>query len=259
MSITIHITDSQHIPSMLQCPAGFHQPAAASVFCVPCDAGTSSNGITGAAACTRCPAGTASSTGSATCTPCSAGEYQPSNNSDTCMACTAGKFQDVIGAMTCKECPSGREQPNLGADKCDECQVQLMCYELDCVLIESHTQSSTTHATQTGMYAAIKGSSICIPCSSPFTTSSTGATRCDACETGSFKDQNDICHTCPEGVKCNKPVKLETLELESGYFRATPESTEVYPCTLGETACQGGDQTGDDLCFEGYQGPLCDM
>ena len=108
---------------MSQCPAGFHQPAAASVFCVPCDAGTSSDGTLGAAACTRCPAGTASSTGSATCTPCSVGEYQPANKSDTCKACTAGKFQDATGATSCIECPSGRAQSDSGEDKCDECQV----------------------------------------------------------------------------------------------------------------------------------------
>ena len=131
---------SQYIPSVSQCPAGFHQPAAASVFCIPCDAGTSSNGTLGAAACTSCPAGTASSTGSATCTPCSAGEYQPSNNSDTCMTCTAGKFQDAIGAMTCKECSSGREQPNLGADTCNECQVPIILRALWTACTRKHGQ-----------------------------------------------------------------------------------------------------------------------
>ena len=134
---------------MSQCPAGFYQKSVASVFCVPCDAGTSSNGTLGAAACTRCPAGTASSTGSATCTPCPAGEYQPSNNSDTCMACTAGKFQDVIGAMTCKECPSGREQPNLGADTCDECQVINWLFQFRAPLAPGNMTNSDTGINDT--------------------------------------------------------------------------------------------------------------
>ena len=120
-------------------------------------------------------------------------------------------------------------------------------------------QSYTTTPTQTGKYTASKGSSVCIPCSSPYTTSSTGATTCDVCETGSYLDQAYTCRACPEGVKCDKPGKLETLELEPGYFRGTPESHKVYPCTLGDAACPGSNETGDELCAEGYEGPLCDM
>ena len=65
---------------------------------------------------------------------------------------------------------------------------------------------------------------------------------------------------CPEGVKCEAAGKLEKLELEPGYFRATTESNEVYLCTLGTAACPGErpGKTGDELCFEGHEGPLCD-
>ena len=72
-------------------------------------------------------------------------------------------------------------------------------------------------------------------------------------------DQEGTCRGCPEGVKCEEAEKLETLELKPGYFRATAESTEVYPCTMGEAACPGGNKTGDELCNNGYEGPLCDM
>ena len=71
--------------------------------------------------------------------------------------------------------------------------------------------------------------------------------------------QEGTCRGCPEGVKCEEAEKLETLELKPGYFRATPESTKVYPCTLDEAACPGGNKTGDELCNNGYEGPLCDM
>ena len=53
------------------CPAGYHQASVKSVYCSPCNAGTSSDAAS--AVCTTCAAGTASSTGSATCT---AGYYQ---------------------------------------------------------------------------------------------------------------------------------------------------------------------------------------
>ena len=120
--------------------------------------------------------------------------------------------------------------------------------------------SVTRHnATQTGKYTAKYGLSVCEPCASPFTTSGAGTTSCDACEKGSYLDLTGVCRTCPEGVKCDKPGKLETLELEPGYFRGTNKSTKVYPCTLGEAACPGGNQTGNDLCSAGYEGPLCDM
>ena len=115
------------------------------------------------------------------------------------------------------------------------------------------------NATQVGKYTAKYNSSVCEPCASPLTTSGAGATNCDACEKGSYLDLNGTCHECPEGVKCDKPGKLETLKLKPGYFRGKPESTEVYPCTLGEAACPGGNQTGNDLCSDGYEGPLCDM
>ena len=98
---------------------------------------------------------------------------------------------------------------------------------------------------------------MCELCTSPFTTSSTGATSCDACEKGSYLDQAGTCRSCPEGVKCDKPARLETLELEPGYFRATPESEQVYWCMLGKAACAGGSRTGGELCDKGYKSVLC--
>ena len=88
----------------------------------------------------------------------------------------------------------------------------------------------------------------------PLTTLSEGSIDCDACEKGTYMDQEGTCRGCPEGVRCEEAEKLETLELKPGYFRATPESTKVYPCTMGEAACQGGNQSGDKLCSEGYDG-----
>ena len=71
---------------------------------------------------------------------------------------------------------------------------------------------------------------------------------CDACEKGSYKDvdknEKDVCRACPEGVKCDTPGKLESLELASGWYRPEFASREVYQCD-STSACVGG-VGGDD-------------
>ena len=96
---------------------------------------------------------------------------------------------------------------------------------------------SCDNLTQTGTYTASNGSSVCEPCSSPFTTASIGSTSCDACEKGSYVYQEDKCKKCPDGVKCDESGKLETLELESGWYRHTLLSHVVYKCKPAE-ACK---------------------
>ena len=68
-----------------------------------------------------------------------------------------------------------------------------------------------------------------------------------------------MCRACPEGVECDAVgIEVTSLWVIKGYFRAAPESEVVYPCTLEDSACPGGNQTGDKLCSDGYEGPLCD-
>ena len=111
---------------------------------------------------------------------------------------------------------------------------------------------ATINPTQTGKYTANNGSSVCEPCASPFTTSGAGATSCDACEKGSYLDLTGVCRTCPEGVKCDTPGKLETLELKPGWSRVSFTSKRVYECTTGN--CLGGNSS---TCQDGSGGVLC--
>eukprot|EP00618_Florenciella_parvula_P000659 CAMPEP_0119479772 /NCGR_PEP_ID=MMETSP1344-20130328/8887_1 /TAXON_ID=236787 /ORGANISM="Florenciella parvula, Strain CCMP2471" /LENGTH=952 /DNA_ID=CAMNT_0007514031 /DNA_START=117 /DNA_END=2972 /DNA_ORIENTATION=+ len=136
------------------CPAGSHQPTATSVYCAPCDAGKSSNGTAGAAACTTCPAGTASSTGSATCTPCAPGYHQPAQGSDTCIPCAAGYFTGA-GATECQPCSAGTVSAT-GAAACTLCDAG---------------KSSAAASDACAMCPAGRASSA-------------GASACDDCETG---------------------------------------------------------------------------
>jgi hypothetical protein len=60
--------------------------------------------------------------------------------------------------------------------------------------------------------------------------------------------------TCPpEASRCVG----SDISLKPGYWRISPLSVTVTTCTLGTTACTGGNGTGDALCAVGYSGPLC--
>ena len=72
-------------------------------------------------------------------------------------------------------------------------------------------------------------------------------------------NEDGECRECPHGTECDMAGnELESLMVEAGHFRATPQSSVVDPCTFGEVACPGGNTTGDKLCSNGYKGPLCD-
>ena len=97
----------------------------------------------------------------------------------------------------------------------------------------------------------------CEACPNRLTTQSEGAAECDSCEVSYYMSGDTECFLCPEGSNCDSlGNELATLSIITGYFRAFSDSKEVYMCAL-EEACRGGNQTGDDLCSQGYEGPLC--
>lgn len=49
----------------------------------------------------------------------------------------------------------------------------------------------------------------------------------------------------------------DQMLLAEGYWRISNMSDYVFECPLHEQACVGGAATGEDLCGEGYTGPLC--
>ena len=90
----------------------------------------------------------------------------------------------------------------------------------------------------------------------------------DSCDSLYYMVQADsdgvTCRLCPDGVDCDSVGnELANLMIKPGFFRATPDSKKVYACTFDSDskkvlACPGGNQTGDMLCSDGYEGPLCD-
>ena len=64
-----------------------------------------------------------------------------------------------------------------------------------------------------------------------------------------------VCAVVPEGVSITgiSGMTLETLDLMSGFFRASSKSREVLECHR-EEACMGGSNVSG-YCAEGYTGP----
>ena len=109
---------------------------------------------------------------------------------------------------------------------------------------------------QEGKYTNRTGSTACDSCDDHRTTMHDGSMDCDACEPHYFMNE-ETCVECREGMDCDKVGnELATVTVRKGYFRAKPESKNVYRCPLKE-ACPGGNVTGNQLCSEGHEGVLC--
>ena len=81
--------------------------------------------------------------------------------------------------------------------------------------------------------------------------------ECVVCGNGFYnlKEGGAVCKQCPpNAVRCYGDV----IELKPGYWRLSPDSTEVRACLFdAEAACPGGTRTGKDECGIGYTGILC--
>lgn len=132
---------------------------------------------------------------------------------------------------------------------------------------------------------------MCKPCPTPTTTLTTGSTFCSACDvqrpvqanafkarTGErgyywnslyFQDEGVValetegqqCTTCcvscdddDDGFHCDtRGVRLESLDLKRGWWRATNLSTKAYECDLS-SSCEGGNDTRSSVqCSPGYK------
>ena len=130
-----------------------------------------------------------------------------------------------------------------------------------------------------GTYAANRGQGECIPCPYPL-ASGTGSVTCSVCKAkfylkasvdpdDVFKSPTEYCWTCPSDAVCPVGTTLETLVLPPGHWRASPNSTILYPCrnfgggdSSGEVRCAGGafaGTIGDGYCAPGFAGPECQL
>jgi hypothetical protein len=184
--------------------------------CVSCEPGFFAE--FGATACSQCTEGFVSANSkSAFCEPCEAGKHS-SAAADECVACAPGKVSS-LGEGDCTNCEVGKFAPgsgNTGCTFCDDADV-------------------------------LKGS----------TTDDVGASSPSdcVCNKGEFADKG-VCVAVFEGLnRTVDSMNVTTLNLETGYWRATASSKEILPC-LSEDHCVGGVELSE-ICAEGHEGPLC--
>jgi hypothetical protein len=89
-----------------------------------------------------------------------------------------------------------------------------------------------------------------------------------------FEGSKDQCLTCVNGysfvsnednliLTCNKCPTLarecfsNQILLFEGTWRWQPQAITILPCPYGESACKGGNSTGEMSCNVGYHGPVC--
>lgn len=232
------------------CSPGTYQPMTAQTTCSLARPGYFVNG-TGETTETPCPPGTVSAgSGSTSCVPCNPGEYQPNEGRSSCFLASPGHSASGVASFEEIACKPGEFSAS-GAAICSECEI--------------------------GRYARDEMNSDCRTCPAPMNTTRPGSIYCDACAKDYFfdtvhwekigrKEWNstgaqcvDCCVKChDEGMVCKESgTELLTLEIESGWWRSTSRSKEVYKCDL-EDACDGGNSTDtDQQCSDGHEGALC--
>lgn len=117
-----------------------------------------------------------------------------------------------------------------------------------------------------GFYQFAYGQQLCLPCpESQDTAGRVGSTSTDACvcrpgfyptlDTSVDESASEFrCDPCPQGLLCDGGG---SSRVQAGYWRAE-DGTAPIACLPGSAGCRGGSY-GDDVCAEGYEGPLCEV
>lgn len=77
---------------------------------------------------------------------------------------------------------------------------------------------------------------------------------CSDCDVADGADVPTCTNVLDNTKSTGNTIVLETLVIESGYWRATPSSRDILACHNPD-ACLGGETGAADYCAEGYEGP----
>uniref|UniRef100_A0A7R9U537 TNFR-Cys domain-containing protein n=1 Tax=Pinguiococcus pyrenoidosus TaxID=172671 RepID=A0A7R9U537_9STRA len=228
----------------------------------------------GQSECLACPPGRISEPGSAECALCPNGQHSDESGT-ACRDCDDGHFcvggsetvcpanalpsDDQTYCVECIGCPAGTflkqscsESDNSSGRICASC-------------VAGRYQAEVTHFERE-----------CHQCP-PNAFCERGAARPGLCSTGTYllpsvRDalvarnvadgqlfEEQACAGCKTGMQCRKRgLRLESVALDKGFYRAGPMSEEVLSCP-NRDACIGGNATGDALCDAGHEGPYCSV
>ena len=187
-----------------------------------------------------------------------------------CEFCVRGKYSEGVLAsdhIKCKECPAGKYRSTIGGSSLSDC--------IDCGLGKFSGKSARKClGCPNGKYNNVLGSIQCKKCPEGKYTDINGTITCDECRENSEENvestkcvcvpgtyfYNGECLECPVNMKCKRDSRIETLIVESSYWRHSEKSLDVYPCRK-DYPCLGGIivNNSNDLCNVGHTGPLCDV
>ena len=265
------------------CPAGSYSKADRS-GCLPCPAGRFGKALESSrfsqdAGCTLCPQGTYSGvlglSSVKQCSSCPRGYYgapRGSTEAMQCSACPPGKYDDGYGNGTnllngCTNCMPGKYNDALAASACKDCEPGTFGSAFGLATKECS-------GSCTGGEFSLYGFATCLACDAG-KYSSDAAAGCEYCERGKtslpgssrcvcmsrsfYHEVKGICQPCGAGMQCDEiGEEPTTLQLQDGYWRKTPNSTQVFKC--GTAGCFGAtNATGDSRCAPGSYGPKCSL
>jgi surface protein len=190
------------VNSCSQCTAGKYSSNAMNdeTSCENCIAGKSNlAGSFDISTCQNCQAGRISDTAGSLCQNCQAGQYQSESGQLQCVPCSVGKFSpdsnsnsDLDRTTNCKLCDKGTYNNQPGQAECKKCIFGKY---------NTATQSVNEDACLlcgVGTYNDADGlGKACYRCPKANTT---GATSCDACPPGKYKELDSVnCIDCSAG------------------------------------------------------------
>jgi len=167
-----------------QCSAGWYQPSVGATRCIACAGGFHTGGLTQAAACEPCPAGSGTdmlgAPSAAYCLPVPMGRYGelPGMPRSSAVACPPGRYGTREGAtsmMDCAACRPGTKSSESGAAFCTACATGRW---------QSGNASTDCFACSRGRYGvgtgAVSGGD-CVLCPAGFSTPADAATSTSDC------------------------------------------------------------------------------
>ena len=227
------------------CPPGqVGSEEKAAFHCIPCLPGTHAS--SDSSRCLTCEQGSVSLTGAAVCKVCEPGTRADSQTNE-CVPCAAGTVGRTAG-LSNPEC-SGK------------CKAGSYSYR----------SMSTCIPCEAGKHSSFSGSETCELCEDDPSygrgfTSLLGKAEC-VCVGGRYLDAQGVCSLCKEGMDCELGSELQSLRLNTGYWRPSISSIEVLKCPAKDACINGNNNVSNgtdggvlvaaDVCRAGNRGPMC--
>jgi len=260
------------------CGAGSYSNVNASTQCSGCTAGTYQRAVAGTT-CAICKPGWNSLNNAAECVACEPGRFAAEQGTMTCNLCAAGTFSVSAGTV-CFDCPAGSYSRS-GDSYCASCEPGKFASNASSTICD--LCSPNTYQDEAGRdnckscrigESSSEGARLCVLCPEGYYTSQAGCQQCPEmsrsngdksdclCAVGYYGmwvtsratgTSSIICRACPVGANCKTTgVTWETIQVETGYWRTSNESTDFYRCLRPEH-CLGGASE----CSDNRSGPLC--